>query len=152
LFEPEKKEAFMKRLLSMLAIGTFGWAVGPAGAQQPPPVPPILQLRNPTSLVNTYFNGFGPQVQFRGAINQLQGSVQDWQTGTATGNELAATGHASGFQTHLRYFGNLGGLRGGYGVGGVMVNPLGNSLGYPMGNPMAGQGGLPGPMAPGTVR
>lgn len=123
----------MKRVLflAMAAAGTLAWAVQPVAAQPAlgqPQVSPWLQLRNGGGTLTTnYFNQVQPLTQYRAAINQVQQTgtaTQEWTTGNT--GELPATGHVSGFQTQMRYFGNLGGARTG---GGGMANPLGNQAG-----------------------
>lgn len=135
----------MKRwFLTMLALGMFSWTVQPVAAQaplNPPVVSPWVQLRGGAggsigTLGNIYYNQVKPEFAFRGAINNLQQSanaIQEWQTGGG-GNELPATGHVSGFQTHMRYFANLGSPRPSPLGGGQMINPLGNPLATQVGN------------------
>jgi hypothetical protein len=108
----------MKRcVLALLVTATIGWVVQPAKAQ-PLPVPgvsPYQLLNRPgTNPAVNYFSLIQPEFAFRNAINDLylNGGVQQWQTGSL---DLAGTGHAAGFQTHYRYFRNLGAPRGGFG-------------------------------------
>ncbi len=133
----------MRRILAALAVlAALGLTEPVAHAQgftQPPTISPYLNLLNNRANPGIlYFTQVRPEFAFRGAIRDLQQSnaaIQDWQTGSGT--EMPGTGHATGFQTHLAYFGNLGGLRPSPAAG----NAMGAGFGGGLVNPLAGQQG-----------
>jgi hypothetical protein len=98
-----------------------GSAAGPAMAQLPsskPTVSPYLNLtrRGDPPAIN-YYNLVRPEISFRQSIQQLQQqtttnqqAISTLEAGT-TAPALSPTGYPAGFQTHLRYFQNLGGAR-----------------------------------------
>src|SRR5262245_18971353 len=103
--------------LRVLAVGVASVAVQvPAQAQtRTPTVSPYLNLarRDSPPAIN-YYNLVRPDFAFRAAIGQLQQQVTTNQPNVGellTATALPPTGHPSGFQTHLRYFQNLGGAR-----------------------------------------
>jgi hypothetical protein len=117
-----ERRPIMNRLV--LAVATLTAFVGTEiciRAQPPinrPTVSPYLNLARPDSNpALNYYNLVRPEFAVRGAIRQLEQNAQRNQDGflkyQEQANELPATGHAAGFQTHLSYFGNPGGTRSG---------------------------------------
>ncbi|MCI0642407.1 MAG: hypothetical protein L0Y72_18040 [Gemmataceae bacterium] len=105
----------MKCIYLVGAVFLFSGATETASAQaiRKPTVSPYLNLarRGGNPAIN-YYGLVKPELAFRGAIQQLQ---QDARATDQTISELQeapeqlpATGHAAGFQNHLKYFGNLG--------------------------------------------
>jgi hypothetical protein len=85
------------------------------GSPPPPPRPsvsPYLNLlRRDQPRALNYYNLVRPQVETRAALGRLEGQITANQEATADlerGEPLRATGHATGFMTHTRYFQNLG--------------------------------------------
>jgi hypothetical protein len=87
----------------------------PAAAQPPsqrPPVSPYINLAKPN--VNPgieYYGNIRPQLTFYSNIYKLQQQeavTQQAVVGLETPTILPPTGHAVGFQTHLRYYQTVG--------------------------------------------
>jgi hypothetical protein len=80
-------------------------------------VSPYLNLlRRDAPVALNYYNLVRPEIEFRNSIQQLQTQTTTDQQAIAdltAATTLPATGHAVGFQTHLRYFQTLGAGRGG---------------------------------------
>ncbi len=145
----------MKRLLVVAGIVALSLAGQTAQAQQPigqSGVPNILQLRQyGTNPALQYYNVIQPINAYRGAINQIQQNAQGIENREFTTGSIgtAQTGHTSGFQTHLKYFGNVGGARAAGGAGGAIGGGLTNPLGAQAGNNQAaGARTVSGPTAP----
>ena len=130
----------MKRLV-LTSVVLLGWfAPGPVWAQgyfgrggyggyQNGGVSPYLQLNRlgaPPAL--NYYNLVRPQFQFGNAIQQLGQQVITGQQDIAnleTPTPLPPTGHAVGFQTHLRYFGTFTRPGGAFGRAGTALTQYG---------------------------
>lgn len=110
--------------------------VGTANAQPPAPLQaaprrpvysPYLNLnRAGASTAQNYFGLVRPELEFRSGLNQLRQDTQALATGLAAtqpGGELT-TGHASGYMTHLRYYGTNGSGANG-GTRGATAAPVG---------------------------
>lgn len=140
-----------------LAVVSLGVCTGsvqaqglPGAAGANPAVSPYLNLLRRDS--PEYLNYFGlvrPQLDFSGAIQQLQSGQAATNAQQAMFQNLLtlpATGHASSFNSHLRYFNtNSGGGLGGMGFGGGGLPGMGGA-GLPGGGglPGMGGGGVPG--------
>jgi len=97
-------------LLTLCRGQVFGQAQLP---QSRPAVSPYLNLQNRSgSAANNYYNLVRPQIDYGNAINKLQqqstATQQNLSNFEAAESTLPATGHAVGFQTHLKYFMNAG--------------------------------------------
>ncbi|MCI0461936.1 MAG: hypothetical protein L0Z62_33710 [Gemmataceae bacterium] len=103
----------------LAAVGLCGGLVeGTAQAQgriSRPTVSPYLNLtRRDSNPAINYYNLVRPEFAFRKAIGQLEQqstTTQQTLTDLQTGESLPATGHPVAFQSHLRYFQNLGATR-----------------------------------------
>ena len=130
----------MKRLAILVsAIGAFGWAGQAVQAQTYNQgfqgTSPWLTLRQPGGGFN-YFTQATPQFQYASQIRQLQQANAAGMEYTTGSTGLDVTGHPSGFQTHLRYFGNTGIGRA---AGSTSVSGQFGSLNNPLVNPLGGQ-------------
>jgi len=94
----------------------------PAPGREPlrrPGYSPYLNLTRPGGgAVQNYYGLVRPEVQLREGINQLRQDAQTLAAGMAAAPSDAelATGHPTGYMTHLRYFGTNRGSGGAAGA------------------------------------
>ena len=117
----------MRRLV--LALGIVLWSTGLASAQAPgvrpyarPAFSPYLNLnRFGANPAINYYGLVRPQLKYNADIQQLQQNTFELQQRepVVIGSEMPATGHATGFLNHQRYFLNKGGATPGGAPGGA---------------------------------
>jgi len=110
----------MKRRIAPLAVIVAAFIADQVRSQPPPPLSdtarrpvysPYLNLtRQGGSPAQNYYGLVRPELEFRNNFTQLRRDTQALASDLASptpGSELA-TGHATGYMTHLRFFGTNG--------------------------------------------
>ncbi|MCI0379608.1 MAG: hypothetical protein L0215_18525 [Gemmataceae bacterium] len=102
----------------VILAGALYFCCGPienasAQAIKKPTVSPYLNLaRRGSNPAINYYNLVKPEFAFRSALKQLEEDARETDQTISelreASEQLPATGHAAGFQNHLKYFGNLG--------------------------------------------
>jgi len=107
------RNCFLIGLMTLLAAGA-------AIAQPPSPLrdfprrpgySPYLNLtRTGGNAAQNYYGLVRPELEFRNNVNQLRNDTQAIAAGLAAAGAATelSTGHATGYMTHLRYFGTNG--------------------------------------------
>jgi len=134
--------------LSLLALAGWLFLADVAQAQYPtyrptrPPVSPYLNIvRRGNSAAFNYLTLVRPELEMRGALQQLQlGAVQTQREINSLESEagMPATGHATSFLSHGSYFLNLQGGRGTTSAQGSLSGAASDRLGSSAGDRQGG--------------